>query len=125
MMGTYTQIIYQIVFGTWNHEHTLVDKTRQELFKYIWGILKKKRCHLYRIGGVADHIHIVTHLHPTEPLASLVKDIKLAGSEFIKTNKLFPSFSGWQDACLPARQGGQILLTRPASGCDNRQFNKR
>jgi len=59
--------------------------------------LKKKRCHLYRIGGVTDHIHIVTHLHPSIALASLVKDTKLAGSEFIKNNNLFPGFSGWQD----------------------------
>ena len=71
-MSTYTQILYQIVFSTWNREHSLDDKDRSELFKYIWGILKKKKCHLYRIGGVTDHIHIVTHLHPTIALASLV-----------------------------------------------------
>jgi len=96
-MSTYKQILYQIVFSTWNHEHTLNEKNRQELFKYIWGILKKKRCHLYRIGGITDHIHILTHIHPTVPLASLVKDIKLAGTELIKSKKLFPEFSGWQN----------------------------
>jgi hypothetical protein len=26
-----------------------------------------------------------------------VKDIKVASSEYIKNNKLFPKFSGWQD----------------------------
>ena len=93
-MSTYTQILYQIVFSTWNHEHTLNDKNRQEFFKYVVGILKKKRCHLYRIGGITDHIHIITHLHPTIPLASLVKDIKLAGTDFIKANKLF-RLAGW------------------------------
>jgi len=96
-MSTYTQILYQIVFSTWNHEHTLNDENRQELFKYIWGILNKKRCHLYRIGGITDHIHIVTHIHPSVSLANLVKDIKLAGTEFIKSENLFPNFSGWQD----------------------------
>ncbi|MCU4177342.1 transposase [Carboxylicivirga sp. N1Y90] len=59
-MTTYTQILYQIVFSTKNHQKTLTPD-REDLFKYIWGILKNKNCHLYRIGGVEDHIHIITH----------------------------------------------------------------
>ncbi len=96
-MSTYTQIIYQIVFGTKRRERTLTKENRDELFKYIAGLLSNKKCHLYRIGGVEDHIHIVTDLHPTVALASLVKDIKLASSEYIKTSKLFTNFNGWQE----------------------------
>ena len=96
-MSTYTQILYQIVFSTKNRAHTLKSENRQELFKYISGILKNKKCHLYQICGVTDHIHIVTHLHPSIALAFLVKDIKLATSQHIKTHALFPEFEGWQD----------------------------
>lgn len=96
-MSTYTQILYQIVFSTKNREHTLDGKHRTDLFKYIWGVIKNKQCHLYQIGGVSDHIHILTHLHPTVALASLVKDIKVASNSHIKENTLFPSFKGWQE----------------------------
>ncbi|MBM4167277.1 MAG: IS200/IS605 family transposase [Ignavibacteria bacterium] len=96
-MSTYTQILYQIVFGTKNREQTLDKENRNELYKYICGILKNKNCHLYQIDGVSEHIHIVTHLHPSIALALLVKDIKLASSQFIKTENLFPKFNGWQD----------------------------
>ena len=96
-MNTYTQILYQIIFAPKNHEKTLIDVNRHELYKYICGILKNKKCHLYRIGGVSDHIHILTHLHPVVSLASIVKDIKIASTVFIKNNNLFPMFSGWQD----------------------------
>jgi putative transposase len=96
-MNTYTQILYQIIFAPKNHEKTLIDVNRQELYKYICGILKNKKCHLYRIGGVSDHIHILTHLHPLVSLASIVKDIKIASTLFIKNNNLFSMFSGWQD----------------------------
>lgn len=96
-MSTYTQILYQIVYSTWNHEKTLEACNREELFKYIVVILKNKKCHLYRIGAVSDHIHIVTHLHPTVSLASLIKDVKLATTEYIKNKNLFPKFSGWQN----------------------------
>ena len=96
-MSTYTQILYQIVFGTKNRHPVLLKEKRDDLYKYITGLLKNKNCHLYQIGGVADHIHIVTHLHPSISLASLVKDIKLASSEYIKLQNIFPHFNGWQE----------------------------
>lgn len=61
-MGTYTQSLYQIVYSTKFREPTLVKSERELLYKDIWGILKKKNCHMYRIGGIEDHIHIVTDL---------------------------------------------------------------
>ncbi|MBN2884276.1 MAG: IS200/IS605 family transposase [Clostridia bacterium] len=96
-MSTFTQIMYQIVFSTYNREQTLNKNDRDELYRYITGVLNNKKCHLYRIGGVSDHLHILTHLHPAVALATLVKDIKLASTEHIKTQKLFPSFNGWQE----------------------------
>ena len=95
-MSTYTQFLYQFVFTTKDRENTLDAPNRMELFKYIWGVLNNQKCHLYRIGGVSDHIHIVTHVHPMVAPALLIKDIKLASSEFIKTNHLFPNFTNWQ-----------------------------
>lgn len=96
-MSTFTQILYQIVFSTKRRRRTLNRENRIGLFKYISGILLNKNCHLYHINGVEDHLHIVTHLHPSISLASLVKDIKLASSKYIKEDGLFPSFNGWQD----------------------------
>jgi REP element-mobilizing transposase RayT len=96
-MSTYTQILYQIVFSTKNREHSLEKENQKELYKYIWGVLKNKNCHLYQIGGVTDHIHILTHLHPNISLSSLIKDIKLSSSEQIKKNNLFANFKGWQE----------------------------
>lgn len=96
-IATYTQILYQIVYSTKNRNPVLKGERRDDLFKYLWGILKNKNCHLYRINGVEDHIHIVTHLHPTIALSSLIKDMKIASSTWIKKENIFPGFSGWQD----------------------------
>ena len=96
-MSTYTQILYQIVFSTWSRERTLTKDSRKDLYKYIAGILKNKKCHLYRINGVEEHLHIITHIHPTVALSNLIKDIKLASSDWIKKNKIFKYFNGWQD----------------------------
>jgi len=96
-MSTYTQILYQIVFSTKYRERTLTRERRPDLFKFIWGILKNKKCHLYQIGGIEDHLHIITSIHPSIALATLVKDIKLGSTSFIKEEKIFQHFNGWQD----------------------------
>lgn len=96
-MSTYTQIIYQIIFSTSNRIACLHQENRAELFKYISGIIKNKKSHLYRINGVKDHLHIVTHLHPTVALSDLVKDIKVASSIKIKETGWFKNFTSWQD----------------------------
>ena len=95
-MSTYTQFLYQIVFSTRKRKPCLIKKNRERMFRHMWGTLKKKSCHLYRINGIEDHLHIVTHLHPTIALSAIVKDLKLSSSSFIKKEHLFPSFDGWQ-----------------------------
>ncbi|MCA1759572.1 MAG: transposase [Bacteroidales bacterium] len=44
-----------------------------------------------------NHLHILTHIHPTVAVSSLVKDIKVSSSVWIKEEKLFPNFIGWQE----------------------------
>lgn len=96
-MGTYRQIFYHIVFSTKHREETIGEQYENELYKYIWGILKNKKCKLYRINGMPNHIHIFCDLHPTISLSSLVKDIKVASNLWMKESGLFPEFIGWQD----------------------------
>ena len=95
-MSSYNQNLYQIVFGTKYHHKTMTKDHRTDLYKYISGILEHKKCHLYIINGVEEHLHILTHLHPSIALADLIKDIKIASSKYIKENKLFPDFDSWQ-----------------------------
>ena len=51
---------------------------------------------MYQAGGVEDHLHLVFGLHPGISLADLIKQVKLAGSRFIRQQHLFPGFTGWQ-----------------------------
>ena len=67
-----------------------------ELYKYIWGVLNNMKCKLYRINSMPDHIHILSDLHPTICLAEYVKQIKVASSIWMKENKNFKLFNGWQ-----------------------------
>jgi len=96
-MSTYTQILYHIVFGSKNYTSFLTKRNKDILVNYIVGILHNKDCHSYIINGYGNHIHLVSHIHPTISLASLVKDIKRATTEMISREQSeFPNFSGWQ-----------------------------
>jgi putative transposase len=96
-MSTYTQIYYHIVFATKHRKPTINSEHEEELYKYIWGIIKNKKSKLYRINGMHDHLHIFTHLHPTICLSNLVKDIKIASNIWMKESGLFPDFEEWQE----------------------------
>lgn len=96
-MATYTQILYQIVFSTKNAENTMDFSKAENLYRYIWGVLKNKNCILYRVNGTENHIHIVTHIHPSVSISDLVKDIKVSSSKWLKEQDLFPYFQSWQE----------------------------
>jgi REP element-mobilizing transposase RayT len=94
-MSAYRQILYHIIFRTKYSEKTLCREHAHDLYKYIWGIIKNKKCVLYRINGMEDHIHILSDLHPSLALADYIKDIKVASSKWMKESGYFPDFKGW------------------------------
>jgi REP element-mobilizing transposase RayT len=96
-MSTHTAIRYHIVFSTKDRTPALTHDRREDLFRYIWGIIRKRRGHLYRINGVEDHVHILTSLHPTVCLADFVKEIKTGSAHWIKEKAVFKRFSHWQE----------------------------
>jgi len=96
-MSTFTQILYHIVISTKNRTPSLQAANHERLYRYIGGLLKNRDCHLHRIGAVEDHLHILTSLHPSQRLADLVRDIKSNASRWIKQERVFPDFIGWQD----------------------------
>ena len=96
-MSTYTQFLYQLVFGSKEHLPFLSSENQDILFAYIAGVLKKKSCHSYIVGGASNHLHIITHIHPAIAPAYLIKDIKEATHAMIlRERKLFIKFPGWQ-----------------------------
>ncbi|MBT0810424.1 IS200/IS605 family transposase [Litoribacter ruber] len=94
-MSSYKQVFYQIVFSTKRRQHTIPEAHCEELYRYIWGIIKNKDCKLYRVNGISDHIHLFTDLHPKISLAEFIKDIKVSSSIWLKENKNFPLWEGW------------------------------
>ncbi len=58
-MSTYTQILYQIVFGTKNNEQSMAGSGQESLYKYIWGILKNKKEHHAKVSFRDEYISLL------------------------------------------------------------------
>ena len=93
---SYTRCLYHVIFRTKCSQLTLPIGPDDELYNYIAGIAKNKRCVPYRINGMPDHIHILTSLAPVISVADFVKEVKNATSVWLKNKReLFPYFNGW------------------------------
>jgi len=76
MRGTYTQIDIHIVFAVQGRENLIASTWKDELFKYIAGIISHKGHKSIIVNGVSDHVHILVGLKPFMTLSDLVRDIK-------------------------------------------------
>ena len=96
-MSSFRQILYHIIFRTKNSAKTLPLSDSEELYRYIWGIIKNKKGMLLRINGMEDHVHLLSDLPSTIALADYVRDIKAYSSHWLKENPKFPAFDSWAE----------------------------
>ncbi len=97
MANTYTQIYLQFVFAVKYRQSLLKDDFRQELHKYITGIIQNRNQKLITINSVEDHIHIFVGFGTTITIADLIHDIKIASTDFINSNNWLKQKFQWQN----------------------------
>ncbi len=96
MAGTFSQIYIQYVFAVSGRANLLQKPWRDEVFKYISGIIKGKKQKPIIVNGVADHVHVFVGLKPAMNISDLVRDIKNNSSKFINENKFLKGKFSWQ-----------------------------
>ncbi len=87
MANTFSQIYIQTVFAVSNRQSLIKPEFKEDLFKYITGIVTNQGQKLISINGMPDHIHILIGLKPSMALADLVRDIKADSSTYVNKNK--------------------------------------
>lgn len=96
MANTYSQLLIHVVFAVKGRQNLISDKWKDELFKYISGIIKNKNQKLLCINGVKDHIHILIGLKPNMSISDLVRDIKNNSTTFINDRNFVRGRFNWQ-----------------------------
>ncbi len=96
MANTFTQLQIQFVFAV-KHRKGVINKSwKDELYKYITGIIQNNSHKLLCINGVEDHIHIFVSMKPTQSISDLLKDIKSNSSKWINQKGFVNGKFEWQ-----------------------------
>jgi len=97
MANTYTQIYLQLVFSVKGRQNLIQISWKDELHKYICGIVNGKQQKVFAIGGMSDHIHILVSLKPTIAVSDLVREIKSNSSKWINEKGFINGKFQWQE----------------------------
>ena len=97
MANTYTQIYIQVVFAVMSRQNLIRKEHKEELHKYITGIVRNKGQKLIAINSMPDHVHILLGLKPDITLSNLVGDIKSHATKFINEKRWIRGKFSWQE----------------------------
>lgn len=97
MPNTYTQIHLQFVFAVKFRKALIHPFWKDELYKYITGIIQNNNHKLLAINGMPDHIHILIGLRPTQAISDLMQVVKANSSKWINEKKFLKCKFEWQE----------------------------
>jgi putative transposase len=97
MANTYTQIHIHFVFAVKFRDGIIQSKWKEDLYKYMTGIIQNNNHKLLAINGMPDHIHILIGLRPAQSISDLIKEVKQSSSKWINQNKLTNRHFEWQE----------------------------
>lgn len=96
MANTYTQIYLHIVFAVQDRNSLIKTEWKDELYKYITGIIQNNKHKLISINGTSNHIHIAIGYKPHQLIPDLLQDIKANSSKWINEKRFVRGKFNWQ-----------------------------
>lgn len=97
MANTFTQVYVQLVFAVKFRKTLIHESFREELEKYICGIIKSDNCKPIAIYCMPDHTHILVGLNPVTAISELARDIKSRSSQWVNERKFVQGLFRWQE----------------------------
>ena len=97
MANTFTQINLHLVFAVQNRISLIQPGWKDELYKYIIGIVQNNSHKLIAINGTANHLHVAVGYKPYRLIPDLLQDIKGYSSKWINEKKFVKGKFNWQE----------------------------
>lgn len=95
--NTYTQLYIHLVFAV-KHRSSLIQASfREEVERYITGIVQNKGHKMLAIYLMPDHAHILLGFKPKYSISETVHLIKTESKNFIKERHFSPFQFNWQE----------------------------
>ncbi len=97
MANTYSQMYVQVVIVVKFREALIQKSWKEELYKYITGIVTNKGQKMLRINGVENHIHMLLNIQPNIALSDLMRDVKANSTKWINDQGFCKHTFRWQE----------------------------
>lgn len=88
MSNTYHQIYLQFVFAVKFRNSLIPKQNKEEIHKYITGLVRNRKAKMLAIHCMPDHCHLFVGYHPAKYIPDFVKEIKNESNEFINQHRL-------------------------------------
>jgi putative transposase len=96
MANTYTQCYFHLVFAVKNRDALIKKEWKDEMEKYITGIIQNHRHKMLAIYSMPEHIHILIGYNVNQLIPDLVEEIKTSTNVWIKEKGLSKFRFEWQ-----------------------------
>ena len=97
MANTYSKIYLQFVFAVKYRESLIPRQNKEELHKYITGLVRNRNSKMLAVHCMPDHAHIFVGFKPNILISDFVKEIKVESNEFINEKRWIGKKFSWQE----------------------------
>ena len=97
MANTFSQIYLQFVFSVKHREALIPKEHKEELHKYLTGLVQNRKAKMLAVHCMPDHTHLFVGNKPTVLISDFIKEIKVESNEFINDKKWIKGRFGWQE----------------------------
>jgi putative transposase len=96
MPGTFSNLVYHIIFSTKHRLPQISEDIRPRLYDYLGGSVRGERGVLYAIGGMPDHMHLLVRWRTDGAISDLMRNIKGGSSSWVHDTLGLREFA-WQE----------------------------
>jgi REP element-mobilizing transposase RayT len=89
-------LLVHVVFSTKDRAPLLDEAVRPELYAYLATVVRNDECECFRVGGVADHVHLAIRMNRQANVAGLVAEMKASSSKWLKSRSPRLAEFAWQ-----------------------------
>lgn len=97
MPKPFSQIYLQFVFAVEHRQSLIPNAHKEELHKYITGLVQHRKAKMLAVHCMPDHAHLFVGFKPSVLIADFIKEIKVESNEFINDKKWVTKRFKWQE----------------------------
>jgi putative transposase len=97
MPNTFSQIYLQFVFAVTGRQNLVPRQHKEELHKYITGLVRNRKAKMLAVNCMPDHTHLFVGFKPSVLISDFIKEIKVESNEFIASKRWLRGKFSWQE----------------------------